>query len=121
MPAPPRRPSPPKIFRMTGKVNIFNQIHHDVVVKTDQFNNIVYVPSPAYTGPEIHVGDTVVLLDRRGGNGFKRFEEMMAPARIFSMISKGRDPVLYVMLGVAPSKPVPEHQAAAQRLASRHS
>lgn len=118
MPAPPRRPPPPKIFRMTGRVNIFNQIHHDVVVKTDQFNNVVYVPSPSYTGPEIHVGDAVVLMDRRGGDGFKRTEEMIAPARIFSVIQKSRAPILYVMMGVAPSKPVPEHQAEAQRRAS---
>lgn len=119
MPAPPRRPPHTIIKRMTGIVTGFNAIHHDIVARGDQYNNIIYIPSSGHTGPEVETEARVVFLDRRGiSEGFRRGDTIMAPARVFGLVQKNRSPVLYVMMGMAPSKPVPAAQAAAQRMAS---
>lgn len=109
MTAPPKRPVK-KLLRLVGRVENFNPVHCDIVVRTNEPTAVFYVPTPNHIAPSVVPGQLVVMLDRNDGDGFSRSNAVVGPARVFSLLQRGRAPVVYVMAGVEPSRPVPREQ-----------
>ena len=116
----PRRPPARKLPRMEGVVHDFNALMHDLVVRSSSFRNHVYIPVPAHVNPGDCRDNRVIFLDRRpGSDGFSHQDDVIEKSRIFTRIDRGRAPVIYIMVGPAPSKPVPDAQKAEQNAAYR--
>lgn len=101
------RPQPPKkdIPRRSGFVESSSWWRKELTVF--EGSAVVYIPLQP-TSPAIENGQQVVIFDYRNKPSADiGTQHIIEPARMFTRLDRSRPPVLYVLRGKTPSKPVP--------------